>query len=89
MIYTEIKKKVILREIAGETMLIPVEETVGEYNGIFTLSPAGALIFKSIQDGKDEDGIIEAVCDAFEVDRAEAESDTFEFLDALRKFGII
>ena len=31
----KIKKEVVFRSVAGENMLIPVGETVGEYNGIF------------------------------------------------------
>lgn len=85
----EIKKKVILRKIAGETMLIPIEETVGEYNGIFTLTPAGALIFECIEQGKTEDEIPDIICENFEVDREEAAADAKEFLNSLKSFGII
>ena len=37
----EIKKQVILRSVAGEHMLIPVGETVFQYNGIFMLTESG------------------------------------------------
>lgn len=85
----ELKKKIVLREIAGETLLIPVEDTAGEYNGIFNLSPSAALIFKDIRDGKEEPEIIKDLCENFEVEEAQAAADTKEFLDSLRNYGII
>lgn len=85
----EIKKEVYLREIGGEYVLIPVGKTVDEFNGMFNLTPAGAAIFKSIQDGKDESGILTDLLESFEVDEDTAEKDIAEFLEKLRDYGII
>lgn len=85
----EIKKKVLLRTIAGETLLIPVEETVAEYNGLFTLTPSATVIFQTISDGGDEEAALAAVCREFEVDPETARADVEGFLEQLRSFGII
>lgn len=85
----EIKKKVFLRTVSGMDMLIPVGDTVKDYNGIFTLSPTAATAFRAIEKGRDKDGIINAVLDEFDVDRETAEKDVEEFLNMLRQYGII
>ena len=85
----EIKKKVFLRTVSGMDMLIPVGDTVKDYNGIFTLSPTAATAFRAIEKGCDKDGIINAVLDEFDVDRETAEKDVEEFLNMLRQYGIV
>ena len=85
----EIKKKVLLRSIAGETLLIPVEETVAEYNGIFTLTPTAKLIFQTISDGGDENDAVNALCGEFDVDRQTAAEDVRDFIESLRSYGIV
>ena len=50
----KIKKEVVFRSVAGENMLIPVGETVGEYNGIFSMTEVGAVIWQSIENGQNE-----------------------------------
>ena len=85
----EIKKEVYLRNICGDDVLIPTGATVDEYNGMFTLTPTGSVIFKAIEDGLDENGILERVLDEFDVEREVAEKDIADFLESLRDFGII
>ena len=85
----EIKKKVVVRSVAGETMLIPVGETTSEYNGLFTLSPTAAVIFNTIKNGGDEETALKAVLDEFEIDEETAKKDMKNFLESLREFGII
>lgn len=75
--------------MAGETLLIPVEDAVREYNGIFTLSPTAALIFQTISEGGEEADATAALCEQFDVSPEEARADVRSFLDSLAQFGII
>lgn len=84
-----IKKEVYLREIAGEYILVPTGKTVDEYNGVFTLTPVGAAVFKAIQDGKEDEDLLAAVLEEFDVDSAVAEKDICDFLKKLGEYGII
>ncbi len=85
----EIKKKVVLRNVAGETMLIPVGDTTGEYNGLFSLSPTAATAFICLQSGGDESDAVKAVLDEYDIDEETAKKDVNEFLTSLREFGIV
>lgn len=85
----EIKKKVVVRTVAGETMLIPVGETTNEYNGLFTLSPTAACAFSVFRNGGDENDALKAILSEYEIDEETARSDLEEFILSLRDFGII
>ncbi len=85
----EIKKQVILRSVAGEHMLIPVGETVFEYNGIFMMTESGKLLWENIVKGAEEDDLKELLMKEYEIDSATASNDVKEFLEMLKAFGII
>jgi hypothetical protein len=85
----EIKKQVILRSVAGEHMLIPVGETVFEYNGIFMMTESGKLLWESIEKGAEEDDLKELLMQEYEIDSETASNDVKEFLEMLKAFGII
>ena len=85
----EIKKQVILRSVAGEHMLIPVGETVFEYNGIFMLSESGKILWENIEKGAAEDELKDLLIKEYEIDSDTASNDVKEFLEMLKAFGII
>lgn len=84
-----LKKKLVLREIAGETILIPVEDSTGEFNGVFTLTQTAAMIFKNIRDGLEKDKIIENICNEFDVSFDDASNDFDDFVKTLTSYGIV
>lgn len=79
----------VLRQIAGEQMLVPVGAQTNVTNGLVTLSPVAAVIWEALHDGKDRQGALEAVLDAFEVDPAVAEADLDEFLGQMKAAGLL
>ena len=66
-----------------------MEESVKEYNGIFTLSQTGALIFETISEGGSEDDAISVICDEFDVPQEDAAADVHSFIESLREYGIV
>ena len=85
----EIKKKVIVRTIAGEHMLMPVGDTVFKYNGIFMLTDSGKLLWNKICDGAEKEELINALLEIYEIDYATASADVTEFLAKLQRYEII
>lgn len=85
----EIKKKVILRAIADEYILVPVGDTVFEYNGIFIMTESARLLWDAINDGKEKEELPDVLLGEYEIDRATAEADSDEFLERLSSYGII
>ncbi len=85
----EIKKNVILRTVAGENMLIPVGDTVFEYNGIFCLTESGKLLWEQIKYGAEKEQLIDLLINEYEIDYKTASEDVTEFLGKLSEYGII
>lgn len=84
-----IKKELIKREIAGDTILVPVGKTVLDSNGLFVLNELGAFIWDLLPEAENEEDICKAILAEYDVSAEEAAQDVSEFFDTLRKMGII
>ena len=84
-----IKKELIKREIAGDTILVPVGKTVYDSNGLFVMNELGAFIWDLLPGVETEAQICEAILAAYEVTAEEAAADVTEFLNKLRAMDVI
>ena len=85
----KIKGTFVMRDIAGDIVIVPVGETALSYNGMITTTPTGAAIWKALETGCDRDTLVRTLLDRFEVDYETAAADTDEFLTSLRSHGMI
>lgn len=84
-----IKKELIKRDIAGEVFLVPVGKSMYDSNGLFILTELGAFIWDLLPTAADEEDIVAAVLNDYEVDEATARADIREFLQKLQKLNIL
>lgn len=82
-------KKLVARKIASEYILVPTGDDVIKSNGLFALTETGAFIWDKLSCGLDKSEIVEALLNEFDVDKAQAEADTDEFLNKLAEMKII
>ena len=61
-------KDFIVREIAGETVLVPVGETTQDFNGMVTLSDVGAFIWEHIEETDSFQALVELILNEYDVD---------------------
>ena len=85
----ELKKKLMKRQIAGETFLVPLGKTVYDSNGLFILTELGSFIWDLLPEAAGEDDLVTAVLAEYEVDEATARADIREFLKKLENLGIL
>ena len=85
----KIKKELIKREIAGDTILVPVGRTVYDSNGLFVLNEVAAFIWDILPEVSGEEEIVQKILSEYEVTPEVAAADTAEFLGRLREMGII
>ena len=85
----KILKEFVTREVAGDWLLVPVGRTTLDMNGLLTLNETGAFLWERLPAAEDEEALVSALLDVFEVDRKTAADDVTEFLGRLRKLGII
>ena len=84
-----IKKELIKRESAGETVLVPVGKAVYDANGLFVMNELGAFLWDRLGEADSIQSLTAAVLEHYEVDEATAKADIEEFLEALRKLDVI
>ena len=85
----EVKKQMVLREIAGDYALIPVGDTVIENNGLFSLSETGARIWELLPQADGAEQLVDALLEEYDVDRETLSRDVDEFLEQLRQMEIL
>lgn len=85
----KIKGEYVLREIAGDTLLIPVGKTALSLNGMITFDVTAAEIWKGIEEQLTENEILQRILNRFDVPMAVAKQDLEEFLQELRKADLL
>lgn len=73
----------ILKEIAGESLLIPTGEASQRLNGMIRLTETAAFIWKQVDDAENLEEIVRRMTDEFEVDQESAKKDVYGFLNEL------
>lgn len=85
----QIKKDFVLREIAGDYIIIPTGKTALEFNGLITVNEVGVSLWKMLQEETSVDKLLQGILDEYEVEEDVAREDIEEFLDALVEGGIL
>ncbi|MBQ2244580.1 MAG: PqqD family protein [Oscillospiraceae bacterium] len=85
----KIKKRMIKRQIGGETFLVPLGKAVYDSNGLYFLTEVGAFIWDLLPQAEDEDQIVAAVLDAYDAEEATVRADVAEFVEKLRGLEIL
>ena len=85
----KIKKELVKRDIAGDTILVPVGKTVYDSNGLFILNELGAFLWDRLETAENEEELLTAVLNEYEVTEETARKDLRAFLDKLRDMGIL
>ena len=85
----KIKEGYILRQVAGSSIIVAVGDEAVNFDGIKTLNETGAFLWKQIEQGMDEENIVKALMDEYEVDEETAKNDVGEFVKLLINNGLI
>ena len=85
----KINKDYMLKEIAGETMLVYQNEQSVDFSKVITLNELGAFIFKLIQDNKSEEEIINCILKEYEGEEDVVRNDVYEFVNKLKELKIV
>ena len=82
-------KEFVLREIAGESILVPVGKTTLKFNGMITLSETAAFIWKHLEEAASQEELIGMLREEYEVDEETAETDVRELLKQMIEADMI
>lgn len=77
----------ILRNIAGEKVIVPTGKASQKFNGMITLNDTAAFLWECISSGMNRQEMIVKIQEEFEVDEATAVQDVNGFSDMLLQQG--
>ena len=78
----------VTREIAGETIVVPVKGDLAGMQQIFTLNAVGACVWGAINGSRSLGEIRDIVLERFDAPAPEVEADLLEFLDRVEEEGL-
>lgn len=84
-----IEKEFVLREIAGDYIIIPTGKTVLNFNGLITVNEVGVSLWNMLQNEVTFDDLVQGILDEYDVEEIVAREDIQEFLDTLINGGIL
>lgn len=85
----KINEDFMLRNIAGEYIIVATGESSKDFNGMISVNEVAAFIWDNINSSKDEEEIVKKVLDEFDVDEHTARVDVYGFISELIKVGMI
>lgn len=85
----KIKPGYLLREVAGQFIVVPVGNQAISFNGIITLNKSGKVIWEVMQKETSKDEIIHALKEVFEVSDEVAMKDVNTFIETLKTHSLV
>lgn len=79
----------ILREIAGDIIVIPTGEAARRLSGVITLNECGKFLFELLSTEQTEETLVSALLAEYDVDYETAVLDVKNFLDRLSENGFL
>ena len=79
----------MLRQVADETLVIPVGEAALRLKGLIGLSESGGLLCRLLQTERTEDELAGVLAAEYGIDQKTALADTRAFLEQMRSLGIL
>ena len=79
----------ILRQIAGENILVPCGEAAKRLNGLINLNSTATFIWQNLNDAKDLDELTARVMENFEIDEETARRDVNGLTAELILMGMV
>ncbi len=85
----KIKDGYILREVAGNTIVVPVGDAVMDFNGMINLNETGAFLWKLLENDVQPKFLLEELMKEYDVDEAEAKEAITEVVNKLYSVGVL
>ena len=85
----KLKMQFILRDIVGETVLVPINESTSSFNGLITINELGKFIWENLEKVETEEELLQLILNEYEVDEDTAKKDLDEFLQVIKDIDIV
>lgn len=85
----KIDENFVIRQIADEYIIVPMGETVLNFNGMITVNEIGRFIWEQLQEDLTKEELLQRIVREYEVDEQTASADLDEFLERLEAGGLL
>lgn len=87
--HMKINENFLLRDVAGNKVVMPIGEAADRIHGMIKLNGTGAFLFEHLLEETDEDALLAAMIKAYDVSEETALADIRRFVATLRQVGIL
>lgn len=85
----KIKKEFKLRNIGGESTLVPVGDTAESFKGLIKINDVGSYIWNNLEKVNTEEEIVSILVENCGLELNEAQKDVKDFLEYLKNVDIL
>ena len=85
----KVSEDFMMREIAGEHILVPVGAAAAKFNGLITMNEVGKYIVEQLAEEHTVQELVEKITAEYDVTAQTALTDAEAFLDQLREVGAL
>ncbi|MEQ1352636.1 MAG: PqqD family protein [Candidatus Acidiferrum sp.] len=79
----------VSREIAGETIVVPICAGVGDMEAVYTFNELGGQLWRLLEESRATQDLVDWVIQHFDVSPGAAAADVHAFLNDLMEIGLI
>ena len=80
---------IVSREVAGETIVVPICRGVGDLDSVYTFNPVGRSLWRLLEQGHSIEELADWVATHYEVDAKQAFLDVQSYLAELQEIGLV
>ena len=84
-----IKSGFVLREVAGQIMVIATGEASKDFHGMIKLNDTGKDIWQGLMDGLTKEQIVEMIQAKYEVEPTQASNDVNAFIQKMKEMEFL
>ena len=85
----KIREGFLLRNVAGNNVVVPIGQATLDFNGMMSLNETGAFIFSKMLEGTTKEQLIEDLISEYEVERDIAQKDVDDFIKKVEGEGLL
>lgn len=85
----KIKKDFVLRQVAGNWVVLPLAAETVNFSGMLSLNDAGAFLWRVLEQESSVDTLVDALTSEYNVSGEQARADAEEFVEKLVQAGCV
>lgn len=88
-LHYKLSPSIVARKIAGELLLVPYKDNLGDLSVMYTANEIGAKVLELLGEQRSLHEIKEALLSEYDVEEARVKKDLNDFLEQLVSLGVV